>query len=162
MDGYDTRRNPGYSDSELTYIVRNTLGLEDRARRWARAARRQRSCVPHNRCATAANKSLTSRCRRRSVFSPRATRRTPSPRCTPRLKNSLDAIYGDKRYTAVAIHPRNEDGQIHSRARSRRKPRRGSGDRQTSEPQQRWRNHGASLAHPAKDHVEGGTGPRIS
>jgi len=78
----------------------------------------EQSCVPHSRCSTAANESLTFTLPKEVNLFAEGDPEKAKAAMYAAAQKSLDAIYGHKRYTAVApIHTRNENGKIHSRAR---------------------------------------------
>jgi hypothetical protein len=77
----------------------------------------EQSCVPPNRCATAANESLTFTLPKEVSLCAESDPEEAKAAIYAAAQKSLDAIYGDKRYTAVAaIHTRNENGEIHYHA----------------------------------------------
>jgi hypothetical protein len=122
----------------------------------------EQSCVPHNRCATAANESLTFTLPKEVSLCAEGDPEEAKAAMYAAAQKSLDAIYGDKRYRRRRhSHAERERGDSLSRPRSGWKIRGRPGDRQAFEPQQqRWRKHGASAARPTKDGVEGGAFPR--
>ena len=70
----------------------------------------EQSCVPHNRCATAANESLTFTLPKEVSLCAEGDPEEAKAAMYAAAQKSLDAIYGDKRYTAAAaIHTRNEN-----------------------------------------------------
>ena len=77
----------------------------------------EQSCVPHNRCAIAASDSLTFILPKEISLFAEGDPEEAKAAIYAAAQKSLDAIYGDKRYTAVAaIHTRNENGEIHYHA----------------------------------------------
>jgi hypothetical protein len=72
---------------------------------------------PHNRCATSANESLTFTLPNEVSLCAEGDPEEAKAAMYAAAQKSLDAIYGDKRYTAgAAIHTRNENGEIHYHA----------------------------------------------
>jgi hypothetical protein len=133
-DGHDTRRDPGYSDSELAYIARMGEGwktdleggrvpltgfglLAGESDEAKMRAEFEASCLPTDRCATVGYKSITFTLPKEVSLFAEGHREKAREAMNAAVGAALERAFPGMAYTAVgAIHTRNEAGEIHYHA----------------------------------------------